>query len=139
MCKGCSHFPHQSYAVSMRHFFALNLHLKRSLFLRTDIEGYPNRFQKVPVFISQTASPHDYPTGLPVWQQKSMLAFKGSVQRARTIVFRFDDGAFVGMNPRKEQITRQRQFGVKAVNPASLSLIQASPSGYKTQKARSAD
>src|SRR5215472_917956 len=116
MCKGCSHFPHQSYAVSMRHFFALDLHLKRSLFLRTDIEGYPNRFQKIAVFISQTASSHNDPTRLSVRQQKSMLAFKCSVQRARTIVFRFDYGAFVWMNPRKEQITRQRQFGVETVN-----------------------
>src|SRR5215470_14381136 len=97
--EGCSHFAHQSYAVSMRHFFALDLHLKRSLFLRTDIEGYPNRFQKIPVFISQTAAAHDHPTRLSVWQQKSMLAFKSSVQRARTIIFCFDYGAFVGVNP----------------------------------------
>jgi hypothetical protein len=83
----------------MRHFFALHLNLKGSLFLRTDIKGYPNRFQKIAVFISQTASSHDYPTSLSVRQQKAMLALKGSMQSARTIVFRFDSGAFVGMNP----------------------------------------
>jgi hypothetical protein len=83
----------------MRHLFALDLHLKRSLFLRTDIKGYPNRFQKIAVFISQTAAAHDHPTRLSVRKQKAMLALKGSMQGARTIVFRFDYGAFVGMNP----------------------------------------
>jgi hypothetical protein len=83
----------------MRHFLPLDLNLKRSLLLGTDIKGYPNRLQKIAVFISQTAAAHDHPTRLPIWQKKPMLALECSMQGARTIVFRFDHGAFVGMNP----------------------------------------
>src|SRR5262249_58332156 len=88
--KGCSHFAHQSYTVSMRHFFALDLHLQSGLLLSTHIKRHADCFQKIPVFISQTAAAHDHPTRLPVWQKKSMLALECSMQGARTIVFCFD-------------------------------------------------
>src|SRR4029453_7488465 len=104
----------------MRHFFALNLNLKRSLFLRTDIKCYPNRLQEGSVLIPQTASPHNYPTRLAVRQQKAVLALERSMQGAGTIVVCFDRSAFVGMNPGKDQVTGQRQVGVEAINPAPL-------------------
>src|SRR5215470_4551963 len=99
MRKGRSHFAHQSHTVSMRHFFALYLHLQSSLLLRTDIKCHPNCLQEIAVFITQTASSHDYPTRLAVRQKKTVLALERSMQGAGTIVVGFDRGAFVGVNP----------------------------------------
>jgi hypothetical protein len=82
----------------VRHFFALYLHLQSGLLLRTYIKRHTDCFQKIPVFISQTAAAHDHPTGLPIWQKKPMLALERSMQGARTIVFRFDRRAFVGVD-----------------------------------------
>src|SRR5262249_49607829 len=97
--KGCGHLTHQGHSISMRHFLALDLNLKRSLFLRTHIKCYANRLQEVSVLIPQTASAHDYPTRLAVRQQKAVLALERSTQGARTIVVSFDRSSFVGMNP----------------------------------------
>jgi hypothetical protein len=83
----------------MRHFFALNLELKRRLLLRTYVKRYSNGFQNVAVFISQTASTHNHPTRFAVWQKKAMLGLKRSTQSTGTIVFGFHRGSFIGVNP----------------------------------------
>src|SRR5436190_10885031 len=49
-----------------------------------------------------------------------MLGFKRSTQSTSTIVFGFHCGSFIGVNPRKNQFTGQRQVGVEAINPPSL-------------------
>src|SRR4029077_6977881 len=104
----------------MRHFFALNLKLKRGLLLRTHVKRYSNGFQNVAVFISQAASTHNHPTRFAVWQKKAMLGLKRADEGTGTIVLVLHRASFIGVNPRKNQLTGQRQVGVEAVNPASL-------------------
>jgi hypothetical protein len=83
----------------MRHFFALYLYLQSGLLLSTHIKRHADCFQKISVFISQTAAAHDHPTRFPIWQKKPMLALECSMQGAGTSVVRFNRGTFVGMNP----------------------------------------
>src|SRR5205807_5100046 len=104
----------------MRHFFALYLDLQSGLLLRADIQSYSDCLQEISMFIPQTASSHNYPTRLAIWQKKAVLALECPMQGADTIVIGFDCCSFVGMNPSQDQLTGQWQIGVEAINPASL-------------------
>src|SRR5262249_42540210 len=95
VCERRRHFAHQSDSVSMRHFFALNLHLKGGLLLRANIKRHADCFQKVPIFILKTTAPHDYPTCLAIWQKEAVLALEGRLQGTSAVVFRFNSCAFI--------------------------------------------
>src|SRR4029077_11887248 len=118
--KRCSHFAHQSDTISMRHFFALNLYLKGGLLLRANIKRHADCFQKVPVVILQTTPSHDYPTCLAIRQKEAVLALERRLQGAAPVVLRFNCCAFIRMYARKNQITRQRQVRVEAINATSF-------------------
>ena len=81
----------------MRHFFALNLHLKCGLLLRANIKCNADCFQRVPIFILKTTPSHDDPTCFAIWQKEAVLALEGALQGAAAVVLRFDCCAFIRM------------------------------------------